>query len=661
MNDELNIDIKTLNPFRRFIYTIGALPSSYLISMTYEEQLLWFCNYLEKTVIPTIDNNGLAVKELQDKYIELKSYVDNYFDDLDIQTEINNKLDEMADSGELENLIGQYIELQTTFIYNNVAEMKAATNLVNGSFAKTTGFYSYNDGGGAYYKIRTVTNADVIDEKFLIALEDNITLVAELMYKNELNYLQLGGKINDNTYDSTSLVQLMINTLSDKKAGKIYFPQGALYFAGTLTLKSNVELIGFGDYSQWNYNAETRQDRITTFHHIPSEECDFIITNTSDTSQLNYQPNINIKNLYIVGSENTSIGLNLIGISKSIIENIIIINCQTNIHIDYGMTTDFVRVYSQRASEYCLLIDKVSNIGVTTTLNFNNCYFGQTIESEGSPLKIDYNCCYGAYFNDCVLESSDKSIIIDTGNEVYFSNIYTENIPSSGTQPMFKLGVTTPTAGNEYEKGCVTINGGTIIGCNNWYTAGNEASIFDIDYICNLCVVGCFLKRADYTVKLTNNTDRITFIGTTEGQIAHGINTYKSGNKILYLNCNNTSFPIADKTFIPKATLTQNTLTLGNGWSAYGTGLQYAMLGNVISVYVSCTSGTVSNGTVIGTLPEGYRPASPVRIFLQNLSDDAYLDTNNYLMIKDNGDIRVVGSGFVNNKVYIGNVTFMIK
>ena len=50
MNNEELIDVKTLRPFRRFIYTIGALPSSYLISMTYEEQLIWFCNYLEKTV-----------------------------------------------------------------------------------------------------------------------------------------------------------------------------------------------------------------------------------------------------------------------------------------------------------------------------------------------------------------------------------------------------------------------------------------------------------------------------------------------------------------------------------------------------------------------------------------------------------------------------------
>ena len=109
MNEESLINIRKLKPFTRFIYTIGELPTSYLMSMTYEEQLIWLCNYLEKTVIPAINNNGQAVEELQNLYVELKSYVDNYFDNLDVQEEINNKLDDMAESGELADIINQEI------------------------------------------------------------------------------------------------------------------------------------------------------------------------------------------------------------------------------------------------------------------------------------------------------------------------------------------------------------------------------------------------------------------------------------------------------------------------------------------------------------------------------------------------------------------------
>lgn len=103
------IPVTPLRPFTRFLMTIGEIPTSYLISMTYEEQLLWLCNYLEKKVIPAIDNNAEAVKELQDLFVELKSYVDNYFENLDVQEEINNKLDEMATDGTLDEIINQEI------------------------------------------------------------------------------------------------------------------------------------------------------------------------------------------------------------------------------------------------------------------------------------------------------------------------------------------------------------------------------------------------------------------------------------------------------------------------------------------------------------------------------------------------------------------------
>ena len=86
------IPVTTLRPFTRMLMTIGQIPTSYLISMSYEEQLLWLCNFLEKEVIPALNNNAEAVKEVQELYTELKSYVDNYFENLDVQEEINNKL-----------------------------------------------------------------------------------------------------------------------------------------------------------------------------------------------------------------------------------------------------------------------------------------------------------------------------------------------------------------------------------------------------------------------------------------------------------------------------------------------------------------------------------------------------------------------------------------
>lgn len=207
MNEEIQINVRKLRPFTRFIYTIGELPTSYLMSMTYEEQLIWLCNYLSQTVIPTVNNNGLAIEELQNLFVELQSYVNNYFAELDVQQEIDNKLDEMAEDGTLEAIISEYLQLKATYTYNTITEMKEATNLVNGSFARISGFYSYNDGGGAFYKVRTLINTDVVDEILLFALADE-ELVAELVLNKEVNVKQLG--INGTGADNKEILSKAI-------------------------------------------------------------------------------------------------------------------------------------------------------------------------------------------------------------------------------------------------------------------------------------------------------------------------------------------------------------------------------------------------------------------------------------------------------------------
>ena len=199
MNDNLNKEVITLPPFKRLCMTIGELPSSYVETMTYYESLLWFCNYLGKTVIPTINNNAEAVEELQTKYIELKDYVDNYFENLDIQEEINNKLDEMAESGELADIIAQYLQVNSVLGFDTKASLKSAENLVNGSITRTLGTDTYNDGKGNYYKIRTLTSGDIIDDDNILALANYPTLIAEKLPDYEINQLKL--KVN-NIYDT---------------------------------------------------------------------------------------------------------------------------------------------------------------------------------------------------------------------------------------------------------------------------------------------------------------------------------------------------------------------------------------------------------------------------------------------------------------------------
>lgn len=191
-------EIKKLNPFGRFCCTIGNLPTSYMISLTYEEQLIWLCKYLEETVIPAVNNNAEALEEVRNLYIELKDYVDTYFDNLDIQSEINTKLDDMAESGELAEVIAQYLQLAGLLVYNTKTDLKGAENLVAGSFTMTFGNLTYNDGLGNYYKIRTLINTDVIDDDELLALTNYPTLVAEKIHNTILDSVsQISVRLSD--------------------------------------------------------------------------------------------------------------------------------------------------------------------------------------------------------------------------------------------------------------------------------------------------------------------------------------------------------------------------------------------------------------------------------------------------------------------------------
>ena len=299
MNEETLINIRKLRPFTRFIYTIGELPTSYLMSMTYEEQLVWFCNYLEKTVIPTIDNNGQAVEELQNLYIELKNYVDNYFENLDVQEEINNKLDEMVEDGTLESIISEYLELKSIFQFNTVNEMLNSTYLINGSFTHTSGFYSLNDGGGADYYIRTKTIDDTADNIHLFDIVNDNTLVAELIDTKKINILQLGAKT---TEDATTIINYALTNFDE-----VIIPEGTFNVTDSLILNSFNYLHGLNHNSKINMNRS---------YNVP-----MLLAQTKN--------NIKIENITLKNNEvDTSSGVPIhrIGTFEGC-ENIEIINC----------------------------------------------------------------------------------------------------------------------------------------------------------------------------------------------------------------------------------------------------------------------------------------------------------------------------------------------
>ena len=232
----MNNEIKFLPPFKRMCMSIGTLPSSFYASMSYYESMVWLYEYLKNEVIPVVNNNSEVAKELQDAFITLENYIENYFDNLDIQEEINVKLDEMAEDGTLADMVAEYIRMQGQLVYDSVASMKLAENIQNGSFLKTYGFYAYNDGGGALYKARTVTNEDVIDEMTIIALHDN-TLVAELIIMDSMTP-EMFGAHGDGTTDDAIPLQKLLDTNTKAILKNIYLT------STTINVKNDIEMLG---------------------------------------------------------------------------------------------------------------------------------------------------------------------------------------------------------------------------------------------------------------------------------------------------------------------------------------------------------------------------------------------------------------------------------
>lgn len=181
---DINYKYKKLCPFKWFV-----LENFPFIEADFDALTNWqlFCKLgLEMNkIITSVNLSGEQVEKLTEAFNNLQNYVNNYFDNLDVQEEINNKLDEMSQDGTLQEILIHYINLKSVLAFNNINELKNADNLADGSFAVTYGFDTLNDGNSNFYKIRKLTSSDVINNDNIIKLNFSDTLIAEKIINNK--------------------------------------------------------------------------------------------------------------------------------------------------------------------------------------------------------------------------------------------------------------------------------------------------------------------------------------------------------------------------------------------------------------------------------------------------------------------------------------------
>ena len=282
------IPAQNLPPFLKFCCTVGILPTSYKISWTYEEQVLECIRFIKEKVIPVINKNALATTELQEKFVELVNYVETYLENLDVQKEINNKLDEMAESGELQEIIESFLQLNSLMCFDTITNLKQATNLINGSFAKTLGYYSINDGGEATYFITSTLNENET-ENDLDIIKLNNGLYAHLVYNTILNVKQFGMYCN-NINDDGDLLQNIINF--SKEGDIISFPNSLIKIGKEIEITKPIILKGTSNTSKGTtFYFNNTSGLSLKANYIIIENINIIDSNRPDYSTLNITNN----------------------------------------------------------------------------------------------------------------------------------------------------------------------------------------------------------------------------------------------------------------------------------------------------------------------------------------------------------------------------------
>lgn len=256
-------EVKKLPKIIKHCMTIGEIPTSYKVSLTYEEQLLWFCKFLQDEVIPVVNNNSEVVEELK-----------NWFENLDVQEEINNKLDEMAESGELERIIAQYLQLNGVLSFNTKNDMINSSYIVEGSTCRTLGLDSYNDGKGRLYKIEKITSATgvdginlinigrdnlyarLIDEEYIHQINDVVEDLGETNLNVQQITTNIGNLQNLTTSQKNNLVNA-INSINLMNVDESQFPTGTKFHIIAGAIRQNES-----DVNQWFFISDTNHQPV---------------------------------------------------------------------------------------------------------------------------------------------------------------------------------------------------------------------------------------------------------------------------------------------------------------------------------------------------------------------------------------------------------------
>lgn len=136
----MNNELKTIP---RFWPTLGQLPTSYLMSMSYLEQVTWLCNYISKEIIPLLNYLNSQISGIPEFEEEVTKQLEEFKEILDSYV---GSLDDIE--RDIENINATILEINASInglnnkIDENIDEVK---ELININFDTLKNYVDYND------------------------------------------------------------------------------------------------------------------------------------------------------------------------------------------------------------------------------------------------------------------------------------------------------------------------------------------------------------------------------------------------------------------------------------------------------------------------------------------------------------------------------------
>ena len=367
---------------------------------------------------PFLEDDFDALTDYQ-LFCKLIAYVKKiYIDNEKFVNQLTATLEQMYNDGKFDSLIEEIVNLQLIFVYNTVSDMKSATNLVNGSHAKTLGYYSINDGGESYYLIRNKTVSDVSDDMFIVSLYDE-NLVAELIVRNnELNVKQIGITGNSSD-DATSKLAIAMSSNYN-----LFFPAGTYNTKNQLNLTCH-SLRGINPtVSIIKFNGDTNKQLIECTNIINLDllnlcfDCGSLTDSLKTSVNLYNSENINIKNCEFKNGYGGHLRLN--GSNNVLIEDTYfhdvsgdISNMGNAIYCHPVNNLTINRCRCNNLMEDFLYLDGGSDEAPCTNVLVNNCYIKNTSHNNniGVSNSIGINgCCDNITVCNSVFTNNGSSV-----------------------------------------------------------------------------------------------------------------------------------------------------------------------------------------------------------------------------------------------------------